>query len=31
MKYAEICGMGYYVPEKVYDNDYMESIVETND
>jgi len=28
---AKITGMGYYVPEKVYDNAYMESIVETND
>ncbi len=31
MSYAKISGMGYYVPEKVYDNEYMESIVETND
>lgn len=31
MKHARICGMGCYVPEKVYDNDYMQSIVETND
>lgn len=31
MKYARIKGMGYYVPEKIYDNAYMESIVETND
>lgn len=28
---ARIAGMGYYVPEKVYDNSYMEQIVETND
>ncbi len=28
---AEIIAMGHYVPEKVYDNNYMESIVETND
>lgn len=31
MSYAKITGMGCYVPEKVYDNEYMESIVETND
>lgn len=31
MNYAKIKGMGYYVPDKVYDNAYMESIVETND
>lgn len=24
-------GLGYYAPEKIYDNAYMESIVETND
>lgn len=28
---AKIIGTGSYVPEKVYDNAYMESIVETND
>lgn len=28
---AKIIGTGAYVPEKVYDNAYMESIVETND
>ncbi len=28
---ARISGMGFYAPEKVYDNAYMEQIVETND
>lgn len=28
---AKIIGVGGYVPEKVYDNAYMESIVDTND
>ncbi|MBQ7793357.1 MAG: ketoacyl-ACP synthase III [Clostridia bacterium] len=28
---SKIVGMGFYAPEKVYDNAYMESIVETND
>ena len=28
---AKITGVGGYVPEKVYDNAYMESIVDTND
>lgn len=28
---AKITGIGGYVPEKVYDNAYMESIVDTND
>ncbi len=31
MSYAKITGIGYFAPEKVYDNEYMESIVETND
>lgn len=31
MPNAKIAGIGYYIPEKVYDNAYMESIVETND
>ena len=31
MSNAKITGYGYYVPEKVYDNAYMEQIVETND
>lgn len=31
MSYAKITGLGYYVPEQVFDNQYMESIVETND
>lgn len=28
---SKIIGLGYYAPEKVYDNAYMESIVDTND
>lgn len=28
---AKITGLGHYVPEKVYDNAYMESIVDTTD
>lgn len=28
---SKIIGLGYYAPEKIYDNAYMESIVETND
>ena len=28
---AKITGIGGYIPEKVYDNAYMESIVDTND
>ncbi|MEE0944457.1 MAG: beta-ketoacyl-ACP synthase III [Clostridia bacterium] len=28
---SRIIGLGYYAPEKVYDNAYMESIVETSD
>ncbi|MGD8778288.1 MAG: beta-ketoacyl-ACP synthase III [Ignavibacteria bacterium] len=28
---AEITAVGMYVPEKIYDNKYMESIVDTND
>lgn len=31
MANAKIVGLGHYIPEKVYDNAYMESIVETND
>lgn len=31
MLYAKIAGMGTYIPEKVYDNAYMESIVDTTD
>ncbi len=31
MNYAKITGIGCFAPEKVYDNEYMESIVETND
>lgn len=31
MQKARIAGMGSYVPEKIYDNAYMESIVDTND
>ncbi len=31
MPNAKITGLGHYVPEKVYDNAYMESIVDTND
>ena len=31
MPKAIISGMGMYIPEKVYDNAYMESIVDTND
>lgn len=31
MSYAKIKGMGYYVPEKILNNEYMEKIVETND
>ena len=31
MANAKIIGLGSYIPEKVYDNAYMESIVETND
>ena len=28
---SRILGIGYYAPEKIYDNSYMESIVDTND
>lgn len=28
---SRIMGLGYYAPKKIYDNAYMESIVETND
>lgn len=28
---AKITGVGGYVPEKLYDNAYMESIVDTNE
>lgn len=28
---SRILGIGYYAPEKIYDNAYMESIVDTND
>ncbi len=31
MANAKIIGLGHYIPEKVYDNAYMESIVDTND
>ncbi len=31
MKYARIKAMGYYVPQNVYDNEYMQGIVDTND
>jgi len=31
MANSKIIGLGRYIPEKVYDNAYMESIVETND
>lgn len=31
MPKAKISGVGMYIPEKVYDNAYMESIVDTND
>ncbi len=31
MANAKIIGLGSYIPEKVYDNAYMESIVDTND
>lgn len=31
MAYARIKGLGKYLPEKIYDNAYMESIVDTND
>lgn len=31
MNYAKITGLGAYTPEKIYDNAYMESIVDTND
>lgn len=31
MANAKIVGLGAYIPEKVYDNAYMESIVDTND
>ncbi len=31
MPNARITGLGHYIPEKVYDNAYMESIVDTND
>ena len=31
MANAKIIGVGGYVPEKVYDNAYMESIVDTSD
>lgn len=30
MTYAKITGLGRYLPEKIYDNAYMESIVDTN-
>ncbi len=30
-KFARITGVGAYLPEKIYDNAYMESIVETSD
>ena len=28
---SKIIGLGFYAPEKIYDNEYMESIVDTND
>lgn len=31
MSYARIIGLGRYLPEKIYDNAYMESIVDTSD
>ncbi len=31
MANAKIIGLGHYVPEKIYDNAYMESIVDTTD
>lgn len=31
MANAKIVGLGHYIPEKMYDNAYMESIVDTND
>lgn len=31
MTYAKITGLGKYLPEKIYDNAYMESIVDTSD
>lgn len=31
MANAKIVGLGHYIPEKIYDNAYMESIVDTND
>ena len=31
MAYARIKGLGKYLPEKIYDNAYMESIVDTSD
>ena len=31
MPYMVIKGLGRYIPEKVYDNAYFESIVDTND
>ena len=31
MANAKITGLGKYIPEKIYDNAYMESIVDTND
>lgn len=31
MANAKIIGLGHYIPKKVYDNAYMESIVDTND
>lgn len=31
MANSRIIGLGHYIPEKVYDNAYMESIVDTND
>lgn len=31
MAYAKIIGLGKYLPEKIYDNAYMESIVDTSD
>ena len=30
MTYVKIAGLGKYLPEKIYDNAYMESIVDTN-
>lgn len=31
MATAKIAGLGHYIPDKIYDNAYMESIVDTND